>query len=109
MRYKTYKLQKLEKTRTESIITNDMEHCFLCGGCYDYEKAPADDIHEIYQGRNRLNSIKYKLILPLCRYHHQELHNNQKKQNALKWYGQMMFEKNYPDLDFLSIFHKNYK
>ena len=104
MRYKTYKLQKLEKSRKESLFTNDMDHCFLCT-----EPTPKDDIHEVYPGRNRLNSIKYKLVLPLCRYHHQMLHNSQEKQNTLKMYGQTLFEKNYPNLDFISIFHKNYK
>lgn len=101
MKYKSYKLQKLEKTRVKSLLTNDMEHCYLCG-------RNKDDIHEIYQGRNRLNSIKYNLIIPLCRYCHSNLHNNYELINNLKKQGQILFEQNY-NLNFLSIFYKNYK
>jgi len=101
MRYKTYKLQKLEKSRKESLFTNDMDHCYFCG-------KPKDDIHEVYQGRNRHNSIKYKLIIPVCRKHHDELHDNQQLQNILKKQGQILFEQNY-DIEFVSIFYKNYK
>ena len=104
MRYKTYKLQKLEKSRKESLFTDDMDHCYMCS-----EPTPKDDIHEVFPGRNRLNSIKYKLVMPLCRYHHQLTHNNSDRLKATQYLGQKLFEENYPDLDFLSIFHKNYK
>lgn len=102
MKYKTNKLKKLENSRKESLLTDDMNHCYLCT-----EPTPKDDIHEIYQGKNRHNSIKYKLIIPVCRKHHQILHDNQNLQNELKKQGQLYFEKTY-DLDFLSIFHRNY-
>jgi hypothetical protein len=105
MRYKTYKLQKLEKSRKESLFTDDMDHCYLCN---EEEPIPKDDIHEVYQGRNRHNSIKYKLIIPVCRKHHDELHDNQQLQNILKKQGQILFEQNY-DIEFVSIFYKNYK
>ena len=101
MRYKTYKLQKLEKTRKESLFTNDMEHCYLCG-------LPKDDMHEIYQGKNRLNSIRYNLVIPICRFCHSNLHNNYDLINTLRKQGQILFEKNY-DIEFVSIFYKNYK
>ena len=101
MRYKTYKLQKLEKTRKESLFTQDMDHCYLCG-------LPKDDIHEIYQGKNRLNSIRYNLVIPLCRNCHSNLHNNYDLINTLRKQGQILFEQNY-DIDFVSIFYKNYK
>lgn len=101
MRYKTYKLQKLEKTRTESLFTNDMDHCYLCG-------LPKDDIHEVYQGRNRINSIKYKLVIPLCRFCHSRIHNDYDLAEKLKLQGQILFEEHYTE-KFISIFYKNYK
>lgn len=101
MKYKTNKLRRLENSRKESLFTNDMDHCYLCG-------LPKDDIHEVYQGRNRINSIKYKLVIPLCRFCHSNLHNNYELINQLRKQGQILFEQNY-DIDFVSIFYKNYK
>lgn len=101
MKYKTNKLRRLENSRKESLFTNDMDHCYLCG-------RSKDDIHEIYQGKNRINSIKYNLVIPLCRYCHSHLHNNYELINQLRKQGQILFEQNY-DIEFVSIFYKNYK
>ena len=69
--------------------------------------------HHIFEGRNRQNSEKYGLFVWLL----PELHNmsntgvhfNNNFDNWLKEIGQTAFEKHYPELDFLSIFKKNYK
>ena len=72
MKYKTNKLNKLEKNRY-SIIVNDMSRCCICG-------RPHPDINEVFGGRNRLNSIKYGLCIPLCRNCHIKYHNNRDTQ-----------------------------
>jgi len=72
MRYKTNKLQKLEKSRY-SIVVNDMDRCCVCG-------MPYPDINEVFSGRNRINSIKYGLCIPLCRRCHSRFHNDRDMQ-----------------------------
>ena len=68
MKYKTNKLSNLEKNRY-SILVNDMDRCCICG-------LPNPDINEVFGGRNRLNSIKYGLCIPLCRLHHHQYHSD---------------------------------
>ena len=62
MKNKTKKLAKIERNR-KSVFTDDLEHCYLCG-------RPKEHIHEIIYGKNRLNSIKYNFVIPLCANHH---------------------------------------
>lgn len=107
LRNKTGKLAKIERNRT-SLFTNDLEHCIICA------QSPVNK-HEIFFGRNRQNSIKYKLVIPLC----VKEHHNQLEQKGIhfdtklcdEWHvkGQLKFEECYPNLDFISIFHRNYK
>lgn len=46
MKKKSNKLSKLEKKRF-SILTNDLEHCYICKE-RDEINIPRDDLHEIY-------------------------------------------------------------
>ena len=101
MKQKSYNLQKLEKNR-KSLFTEDLKTCILC-------KRPAVNLHEIYEGRNRQNSMKYDEVLPVCYRCHLEIHRNSVLSSIWKVKGQIAFEKAYPDLDFLSIFGRNYK
>ena len=106
MKVKTTKLAKLEKNRF-SLFTTDLEHCIICG------KSPVNK-HEIFYGRNRQNSMKFGLVIPLCT----EEHHNQVGKTGIhfdielcaEWHkkGQIAFEETYPDLDFVSIFRKNH-
>jgi len=92
-----------------SILTDDLTTCIECG------RKGLINKHEIFFGRNRQNSIKYGLVIPLC----QAEHHNQYQSRGIhfdkdlcdKWQriGQEKFEEVYPDLDFLSIFYRNYK
>ena len=68
-----------------------------------------DNLHETIFGSNRLNSIKYGLVIPVCYEHHLECHKNSQLQDVWKKKSQVIFEKTYPDLDFLKIFGQNYK
>lgn len=99
MKVKSKKLAKLERDRF-SILTYDLTTCIVCG-------KPKQDLNEIFCGRNRQNSMKYGLVMPMCRLCHTEYTNNREMQ--LKWMkiGQKKFEEVY-DLDFLEIFKRNY-
>ena len=100
MKQRSNKLSKLEKNR-ESLFTDDLTTCILC-------KRPAVNKHEIFFGRNRQNSMKYKLVIPLCYRCHLEMHRNSTWWTIWHVKGQMKFEETYPDLDFLEIFKENY-
>lgn len=100
------KLAKLERERF-SLFTDDLEHCIICG------KSPVNK-HEIFGGRNRLNSIKYGLVIPLCtcKHHNQVeckgIHFDRKLQDEWHKKGQIKFNEIYPDLRFEDIFKINY-
>lgn len=93
-------LRKLERDRF-SLFTNDLSHCYLC-------HKPKDHLHEVIFGKNRQNSMKYGLVLPLCEKHHRLMHKDANLQLEYKRKGQVLFNKTYPNLVFENIFHKNY-
>ena len=92
---------------SKSIITDNMEKCFLCGSYYHIEK------HHIFGGSNRKFSEKYGLYVPLCHWCHNEppngAHFNKEVMDELHRLGQEGFEEHYPELDFMKIFGRNYK
>lgn len=97
---KTSRIAKLERNRF-SLFTNDLDHCILCG-------KKKDNLHEVFFGSNRLNSMKYGLVIPLCIKCHQEMHKNIIWQEEWHKKGQIVFTTNYPSLDFVEIFKRNY-
>ena len=91
----------------KSIITNDMDHCFVCG-C-----GGALHIHHCIGGTsNRKNSDKYGLIIPLCPRHHnmsnEGIHFNKPLDAEVKKIAQLAFEKLYSREEFIRIFGKSY-
>ena len=104
MKNKTKKLAKMERNR-KSIFTDDLEHCYLCG-------RPKEHIHEIIYGKNRLNSIKYNFVIPLCANHHtgkDGIHFNKELNLYYKRLCQIYFENNLGDrTDFIKIFGRSY-
>lgn len=97
------KISRLEQMRF-SILTDDLSHCYICG-------AIKNSIHEIYFGKNRVNSMKYGCCVPLCLKHHtgnNGVHNNPTLDNQLKIICQKQFILKYPDINFIDIFHKSY-
>ena len=100
MKLKSSKLAKLERNRF-SLFTDNMNRCYFCPNKKDH-------IHEIFCGRNRQNSMKYGLCLPICESCHSKYQNNFLFNE--KWHkkGQAMFNKTYPELKFEDIFRKNY-
>ena len=100
MKQRSNKLAKLEKNRF-SLFTDDMNKCYFCSNKKDH-------IHEIFCGRNRQNSMKYGLCLPICESCHSKYQNNFLFNKEWHKKGQAMFNKTYPDLKFKDIFKKNY-
>lgn len=89
----------------ESIVDKGRRCCYLCGSTHNLE------IHHIFAGANRKNSTKYGLVVTLCDMCHRGVngvHNNSVKMNQLKVIGQKAFQKEYPSLNFLKIFRRNY-
>ena len=92
--------------KPKSIITDDMEHCFVCG-------SPNIQIHHgIYGTANRKLSDKYGLVIPLCQEHHTGsagIHFNKDFDIALKKLAQERFEAVYgANMRFVDVFGKNY-
>ena len=100
MRNKTYKLKKLEKNRF-SILTNDMEHCYIC-------QSPFVEIHEIYGGKNRKVSMQNGLCVPLCHKHHEYVTLNADGSNYLKQKCQKVFEETHSREEFMKLIGRNF-
>lgn len=101
MKNKSKKIAKLERDRF-SVFTDDLKTCYLCG-------KPKNDLHELLEGRNRINSIKYGYIIPVCRLCHSKIQNNNEFKNVWAKKVQEHFEENIGSRDyFISIFRKNY-
>ena len=102
MKNKSNKLAKLERKRF-SIIQDNIEQCALCGSDYQLTW------HEVFEGSNRQNSMKYGLCLRICLSCHSANQDNKPMTDRWKRYAQNKFEEYYPNLDFVNIFHRNYK
>lgn len=98
---KSSSIAKLERNR-KSVFTTDLNHCIIC-------KDKKDNLHEIFFGKNRLNSIKYNLVIPLCFKCHLKMHQNKEWQEFWHIKGQLYWE-NFIGTrnEFINIFRKNY-
>lgn len=90
-----------------SILTDNLTKCIYCGSHINIHK------HEVFFGSNRKKSIKYGLVVPLCRECHQGTsgvhgRDGHDLDTYLKKLAQEAFEKEYPDKDFIQEFGKNY-
>lgn len=69
-------------------------------------------MHHIFGGANRKKSEQYGLVVCLCHHCHNEppngVHHNKEQMDWLRAEGQKRFEEEYPELDFLKLFGKNY-
>ena len=104
MHNKSKKLTKLERNRV-SVFTDDLEHCILCG-------KPREHLHEIIYGKNRINSIKYNFVIPLCANHHtgkDGIHFNKDLDLYYKRLCQIYFENNIGNrIEFIKTFGRSY-
>lgn len=102
MKQKTNKLRKLEKNRY-SVFFDSLSMCCNCGSMYQITK------HEIFEGRNRQNSMKYGFVLPLCLSCHKKLQDDVEFNDKWKIKAQKYFEDHYGTREqFLDIFRRNY-
>lgn len=97
---KKYKLAKLENNRF-SIITENLDKCFICG-------AKKEELHEVFEGKNRQMSMKYGLVIPICRKCHKSIPNNKTLREKIHKVGQKAFKNRYKNENFMKIFGKNY-
>lgn len=95
---KTNKQKQLEKNRF-SIFTNNFNKCYYCG-----KESKKLDLHEVYGGSNRTRSIKYGLVVPLCRI----CHSNEEIIKYLRIKLQKEFEKKHTRDEFIEITGKSY-
>ncbi len=102
MKYKSDKLSKLEKNRY-SVFYESLSMCCACGSMSNLTK------HEVFEGKNRQNSMKYGFVLPLCLRCHGLLQENTDFNNKWKVKSQKYFEEHYGTReDFLKVFRRNY-
>jgi hypothetical protein len=102
MKKKSSKLAKLERNRF-SVFCPELDTCYVCGSNYQMTK------HEIFEGRNRINSMKYGFVLPMCYKCHSELQESKAFNDFWKKKSQRYFEKHFGTReDFISIFRRNY-
>jgi len=97
------KQAKSERERY-SILIENLSVCAI-DGCNNRNVK----LHEVYYGKNRQNSMKYGLVIPLCVENHHTLgkeaiHNNSKLNKYWRSVARRKFEETYPNLDFTSIF-----
>lgn len=100
MKKKSNNLKALERKRW-SILTGSLVQCYIC-------KQPATDIHEVYGGCNRRNSMLYGFCVPLCRNCHQRATFYASENLKLKVICQKEFEKNHSRAEFMEIIGRNY-
>lgn len=82
----------------KSILTDDMEHCFLCG-------SDRQQIHHIFGAANRKKSEADGLVIPVCLNCHMLIHQNQQ---AIKKVGQIAYERSHTREEFMKRYGKNY-
>lgn len=93
-------IRTLERNRF-SILTDNLTKCYACPN-------PKLHINEVYEGAKRIASMKYGCCIPLCYDCHYRFHHDRQFALKFKKECQKQFIKTYPDLDFISIFHRNY-
>lgn len=102
MKKKGYKLIALERNRY-SVFYESLSMCCNCGSMANLTK------HEIFEGRNRRNSMKYGFVLPLCLRCHRMLQDDTDFNSKWKKEAQKYFEKNVGSREeFIKVFKRNY-
>ncbi len=98
----------MKATKKESILTDDFEHCFICGIlCRPH-------MHHIFGGPLRQISEKWGFKVPLCYRHHNDpscreaVHFNANIADWLKGEAQREFEKTHSHEEFMKIIGRNY-
>lgn len=93
---KSNKLAKLEKDRF-SIITNNLEKCYFC-------PSKKMELHEAFRGRNRQKSMKWGLVVPICRDCHSKITKDKEFSKTLEETAKKVFIKKYSEEKFIEEF-----
>ncbi len=93
---KSSKLAKAERNRF-SIITNNLKKCYFC-------ELDKDDLHEVFGGRNRQKSIKWGLVIPICRIHHRKITDDEQFNEIMQHIAKNIFIKKYGKEKFIEEF-----
>lgn len=101
LKKKSNKLKNLEAKRF-SIITDNLKICYVC------QKRKKDDFNEVFEGSNRQMSMKYGLVIPICRQCHIEYDLNKELRQKYQREAQKKFEEKYGHDLFMQEFKKNY-
>ena len=103
IRKKSKKISKLEKNRF-SIFDDDKFKCRICGSTHNLTW------HEIYDGKNRQNSMIWGLCLRLCWSCHMKYQEDKNFNEYWHKNAQIKFMNYYHKTadEFLEIFKKNY-
>ena len=87
-------------------IIQDKKQCYVCGSTKNI------NIHEIYFGKNRQNSIKNGFCAYLCGKHHnlsnEGVHFNKELDLKLKRECQRKYEETHTRQEFMNIIKRNY-
>ena len=101
LKKKSNKLKKLESKRF-SILTDNMQICYICN------KARKEDLHEIFEGSNRQTSMKWGLVIPVCRKCHTKCDTDKYIKLMIQQEAKEKFYKLYSKEKFLEVFGKFY-
>ena len=100
---------------SKSIMHQKDGSCYLCMRLnldYDTHKT-TEEHHVVFGVQNRTKAEHYGLKVYLCHEHHTEgeyaVHKNYKIARMLQNEAQMRFEAVHPELDWMSVFGRNYK
>lgn len=102
MKKKSSKLAKLERNRF-SVFFDDLNTCMNCGKVWQITK------HEIFEGKNRQNSMKYGFVLPLCLKCHQQLQEDTEFNKEWKNKAIDYFEENIGTADDFRRIFRTYR
>lgn len=69
------------------MITNYFDYCLICG------KPKTDDHHMVFGIAKRKLADEDHLLIPLCREHHEQMHNNEGMQAMSRICGQLLYER----------------
>lgn len=88
-----------------SIIQDNWEECYLCGGV-------ATEEHHVFNGPDRKAADKYGLTVHLCPHCHRTApyaaHKDINTKRMLQQIGQTAFERRHGHEEFMRIFGRNY-
>ena len=106
--------KKRKKHRKSIMHPKGSGYCYLCAIMNeDYTYKHTEEHHIMFGSGQRELSEEYGLTVQLCMEHHKDgpksAHSSRETRKLLCRKAQEAFEREYPDLEWMDIFKKNYK